>query len=319
MPYFLKTFKWCYLLNLVLAGLALGSNSDSTMTLSVNKTSLESSQTQNLLSGRNNHLYNPYICGGLSAIIPGSGQLYSKNAFPALSFFGAEVIMGIATYDRYIKYSMSLNRITPLQDSIASTTLDLNSFTELRMKLDYANFEAENDRVGFLHGLTWAGGCYYFNILNALDHSGYFYSTTPRDPATAGWLATVPFASLGQLYNGSLKKAGFLSMVQVSLGVMAVNYQILMHASEQRLATFADTTTLEHAFSQKYYTQWDNQRRQSFQKRNTFLWYSVLFYFYGIFDAIVDAHLHDINEKIKLEPDLSVSEGRAGLNLLVHY
>jgi hypothetical protein len=33
-----------------------------------------------------------------------------------------------------------------------------------------------------------------------------------------------------------------------------------------------------------------------------YLWYSFFFYFYGVFDAIVDAHLHDYHKKIRLNP-----------------
>jgi hypothetical protein len=289
------------------------SNSSLTKTTNEQKMYAESTDT------KQNRLYNPLISGSLSGIIPGCGQFYTKNYFPAISFLGAEIIMGFTAYSNSIKFDTKRSQTLILADSLRHRVSSIEQYTELNMKLDYSNFETESKRVDILHTLTWATGCYYFNVLSALDHSGAFYSETPRKPSTAGWLAAIPFLGLGQLYNGSLKKAGMVSMVQVSLAVLSYNNQVLMHTCEQRLATMADTTTPEHAYSTQFYSQWNGERRNTFQKRNTYLWYSVLFYFYGIFDAIVDANLHDIGRKITLEPDLSFTNERAGLNISFEY
>jgi hypothetical protein len=40
---------------------------------------------------------------------------------------------------------------------------------------------------------------------------------------------------------------------------------------------------------------------------------------YGIFDAVVDAHLHDSGMKMKLEPDLVPDRKQVGLNLNVEF
>jgi hypothetical protein len=50
-----------------------------------------------------------------------------------------------------------------------------------------------------------------------------------------------------------------------------------------------------------------------------YLWYSILFYFYGILDAVVDAHLHDAGAKMKLEPDLVPQNKQVGLTLTVPF
>ena len=41
------------------------------------------------------------------------------------------------------------------------------------------------------------------------------------------------------------------------------------------------------------------------RRRNSFIWYSLGFYFYNVFDALVDAHLHDFDDRpdISLRPD----------------
>jgi hypothetical protein len=39
-----------------------------------------------------------------------------------------------------------------------------------------------------------------------------------------------------------------------------------------------------------------------------YLWYLVFFYGYSIFDAVVDAYLHEYPEKMKIEPDLVITD-----------
>jgi hypothetical protein len=58
---------------------------------------------------------------------------------------------------------------------------------------------------------------------------------------------------------------------------------------------------------------WEYRRTNAFRNRNMFLWYSLAFYFYGILDAVVDAHLHDAPLKMKLEPDLAPQSKEIGL------
>ena len=58
---------------------------------------------------------------------------------------------------------------------------------------------------------------------------------------------------------------------------------------------------------------WSNEYNYAFKKRNTVLWYSIIFYFYGIFDAIVDAHMHDYIHKVRIEPGVENQSGSISL------
>ena len=50
-------------------------------------------------------------------------------------------------------------------------------------------------------------------------------------------------------------------------------------------------------------TSWTSKYNDAFHNRNTYLWYSLGCWLYGIVDAVVDAHLHDASTKMKLEPE----------------
>jgi len=58
----------------------------------------------------------------------------------------------------------------------------------------------------------------------------------------------------------------------------------------------------------------ESRRGEAFRNRNMWMWYSVAFYLYGIFDAWVDANLHDARVKMKLEPDLNPQTKEIGLH-----
>jgi hypothetical protein len=88
---------------------------------------------------------------------------------------------------------------------------------------------------------------------------------------------------------------------------MAYNYNSLVQQCDAKLRQTDDPALR---------ADWDSRRGNARRMRNTYLWYDLLFYFYGILDAVVDAHLHDFDRKMRLEPDLSPDGGgTAGLQL----
>jgi uncharacterized membrane protein len=64
---------------------------------------------------------------------------------------------------------------------------------------------------------------------------------------------------------------------------------------------------------------WNSKRNDAFRNRNMWAWYSIVFYLYGILDAVVDAHLHDASAKMKLEPDLISDQKKVGINLKMNF
>jgi hypothetical protein len=122
-------------------------------------------------------------------------------------------------------------------------------------------------------------------------------------------------------------------MGQMSMGVVALNYHRLMNdAGNKYLKTKTDynlhilnasalgrDTLALSASRGRYMDSWELKRSSAFKYRNTYLWYSIFFYVYGICDAVIDAHLHDFPEKMRMYPDLVPQSDGALLNLNVKF
>lgn len=279
-------------------------------------------------------LYNPAVAGIASALLPGAGQFYSKKYFKAGMFIAFEAIAApIANYNyknyksSYDNYRKMMRKVDGAQSSLDSAILREDAL------LEYGN--ARESKMTMYNTLSWMVGGYVFNILDAVNSTSFFKNSDTKDPGIAGWLAAIPGLGLGQIYNGSLSKAGLIIMTQVSLGVVAYNNHKLMKEAEDNISRFismekkvvkenegkkTDTdkkTVAENVLSENYRDEWDFRQNSAFRKRNSYLWYSIFFYIYGILDAVVDANLHDYKEKMKLYPDL-VPTGD-GAHLQINY
>ncbi len=189
-----------------------------------------------------------------------------------------------------------------------------------RMAADTARYKRDKRRYGAYQSWWWAASCYVYGVMDAIDKTGVFDDDEPRNPTLAGWLSAVPFLGLGQIYNGALSKAGMIFMVQSSLAYMALNNHILLTRAEDQLQRIGNPDELEYAVVHElsgtdFTHEWESNYKQAFRNRNTYLWYSLFFYFYNIFDAVVDAHLHDYDKRMRLEPDLRVLSQRVGMKL----
>jgi hypothetical protein len=253
--------------------------------------------------------YNPYISLGASMIIPGSGQLYTRHYVKGASFLLLEGITGYTSY-YWLKLSNDQRDLRYSKQSIITSTSQwknsfdsLQAFNEVRLlKQDELLY-----RYRGYNALAWAAGGYVYNVFDMIDHLNLIDKSGSRNPATAGWLSAIPGLALGQWYNGSVSKAGLVFMGQMGLGVVAYNYHRLMRNSEKEINNLSYSYTLQDTLAIKkkvYYDQWESERKNAFTNRNMYLWYSVFFYFFGIFDAVVDAHLHDFSDKMNMYPDL---------------
>jgi|GEM_PF-639625 hypothetical protein len=278
----------------------------------------------------------PVIAASLSFVVPGAGQAYTGNYVKSGLILASEVALGLFAYNRNI-YEKDLNRIANIardsfmlckdsviikRDSVRTATGDTIFDTTFvgvgkRIQYDFARFNEQEARYLVYQCITWAAGVYYFNILDAIRNTGYFNDDKPRSPSTAGWLSAVPGLALGQIYNGSLDKAGLIFMTQCNLAYMVYNYNTLMRTCENNLIQLNDPASRESKApgADQLKSSWDAKHNDAFRNRNMYLWYSLGLYFYGIFDAVVDAHLHDSGTKMKLEPDLMPNQKQVGLNL----
>ncbi|MBN1601741.1 MAG: hypothetical protein JW915_09040 [Chitinispirillaceae bacterium] len=252
-----------------------------------------------------------------SAIIPGAGQLLSRKYLKAGTFLALEAIAVSAAigWDQ-----IAQSRVGEYHKVLVSSALD-TGISKARILEDahvkkFQTMDAELKRYNYL---TLAGGIYLYNLLDAFELTGLLKDNKQRNPTMALGLALIPGLGLGQIYNGSYSKAGLFMMGQVQLGVIAYNKDRMMRLAESNYRRVSDTTITPSSIKALSSSDWDSRRRAELKQRNSFIWYSIFVYVIGILDAVVDAHLHDYQEQMKIEPDLVPSENGAGLNLRLNF
>jgi hypothetical protein len=281
----------------------------------------------------------PIKAAAISALIPGGGQIYTGNYVKSGAFLASEIIIGLVGYSRYwdrtnLQKNSSImldslmhfpnvilntrkDTVKNASDTTVSVLIDtLFGSTQYRMSYDYNRFLEKSNNFFVYQCIAWMSGLYYWNILDAIKNTRYFMNDDNKNPSTAFWLSTIPGLGLGQLYNGELSKAGMVFMVQMNLAFMIYNNNKLMHICEDNLNKIKNPASKENwaPIAAQLKGDWDSRREDAFRNRNRWAWYSIAFYFYSIFDAIVDAHLHDAKKKMKLEPDLLAGEKGVGLH-----
>jgi hypothetical protein len=260
--------------------------------------------------------FNPIVSGTASMVLPGAGQVYTRHYVKAGFFIALEaVFLSMADFWR----KNANNRFAREKEWLSLSAADTNLLESAgyREEAFWSRHQALESRFSYYNFLTWAAGGYLFNVLDAWGSSNAFKNTKVKNPGTAGLLAAIPGLGLGQWYNGSISKAGMVMMGQISLGMMAWNSQRLMSRAEDnyRRLNPAMPDSLTRLLSPEYSGSWGDARYRAFTNRNMYLWYSVFFYGYSIFDAVVDAYLHDYPEKMKIKPDLVIGYRQAYLTL----
>ena len=275
-------------------------------------------------------VYKPQIAL-MASVIPGGGQIYTGHYIKAGLYMVAEAGVALFGYQRLVwqkDYVRNADSLAGIRDAnagkiVIDTVKNDTTYPGIISRFEYnlANFQVLQNKYLLQQCAAWMVGIYYYNIMDALHATRYFQDDGKRDPTTAGLLSAIPFLGLGQIYNGELSKAGMIAMVQINWGIIAFNYQRLMTECEHQEEL--DLNSPEYkVFSGKtgdYKGQWESKRKDAFKNRNMWLWYSLMFYCYNIFDAIVDAHLHDAGTKMKLEPDLVPLEQKIGLTMTMQF
>jgi hypothetical protein len=260
--------------------------------------------------------FSPVIAGAASFILPGAGQVYTRHYVKAVFFIGMEAILGsMANFWRITAQSRDADEKKYRSFASADTNPVVKASDMEESFLSH--HDAIESRYSAYEFLTWTAGGYVFNILDAMGSSNFFNNSKEKKPGTAALLAAVPGLGLGQWYNGALSKAGMVMMGQISLGLMAYNSHRLMRQAEDNYgrlkARNADSVTQQVA--QVYSERWSSSRSRAFTNRNMYLWYSIFFYGYSVFDAVVDAYLHQYSEKMKIQPDLVIGNRAVCLTL----
>lgn len=251
--------------------------------------------------------FNPMVSGIASLTLPGAGQLYTGHYIKALFYPALEatfISMSWFWHENASFYNKNA-RVYRAWEEYDTTLSDKMDHRELVLINRHKAIESRFSEYNFL---TWAIGAHLFNTLDALQSSRFFDNSRERKPKTAALLAAIPGLGMGQLYNGSLSKAGMVMMGQVSLGLMAYNSHRLMKMATMNYARLTDPNadSLTMVLKNTYADDWYGSLNRAFTNRNMYLWYSIFFYLYSIFDATVDAYLHDYPEKMKIVPDLVI-------------
>lgn len=257
--------------------------------------------------------------GFLSAVIPGAGQLVDKRYFRSGMFLAFEAISAAVSYNLYKQQNRE--RELALRYRLYSVFDTMPGRALLNGQADLVEYSSKVHRYRMYNALTWLGGGYVFNVLDAIG-GRVRVDDEPRDPKIAGILAMVPGLGLGQVYNGEFSKAGMAIMGQVSLGVVALNYHRLMINAEnqyRRLNNLKNNADGNSLLFDTYGKEWEFKRRTAFNSRNMYLWYTLFYYAFWIGDAVIDAHLHDYGKKMNIVPDLQLEQGGALLKLNVNF
>jgi|WetSurMetagenome_2_1015567.scaffolds.fasta_scaffold00241_7 hypothetical protein len=267
--------------------------------------------------------YNPAVALAASMAFPGEGHFYTGHYFKGLLYLAAEVGVGIFGYTQYVQASWLKHNADSAAALAAAhrnwtrpagDTTMIDSAFYFKLDADGARMEEKEVRNVVYQSLAWMAGIYYYNVLDALQCTNLFKNDAKKSPATAMWLSAIPGLGLGQIYNGELSKAGMIFMVQANMAYLAVNYHLIMTECEKYEAAIDPSDKARYGlFNGAQRDRWENRRTTAFRNRNMWIWYSLAFYLYGIFDAAVDAHLHDAGVKMKLEPDLSPGNKEVGL------
>ncbi|MGD9201206.1 MAG: DUF5683 domain-containing protein [Chitinispirillia bacterium] len=264
--------------------------------------------------------YNPFRVVLMSAFIPGLGQFYCKERIRGSIFFSSVLISYLFSKNRWDRFQEDLkeivkefdNRTLSYKDTLsniihadtAAYKKYYNLYISSYMESDLARYRRQTGRFNALQGFGWTLGFYIWNVVNAFHYSNHLHDNEPRNPKTAAWLSAIPFLGLGQIYNGSFQKAGFIWTTHTMLSIMAFNTNKQMNKAIDFQNKIKNTESISLINKNNFYDQWEGEYNSAFRQRNTWLWYLFILYFYGIFDAAVDAHLHDYKKKIKLRPDV---------------
>jgi hypothetical protein len=277
--------------------------------------------------------YSAFWAGGLALAIPGAGQVYTHHPIKGVLLLGAEAITGLVLLSDRIPQKVRWEDQIGLQnersDSLsAALTLSRDSLgtvdsgllkvyqTSVLNERLYA-YRGRMARYSMYHNIGWLTGLHLWNIMDALQNSRRFDDDEPRNPVLAGCLSLIPGLALGQIYNGSLSKAGMIWMTQTMLIAMAFDYNRLLQNTIDERAKLLSKDSWENAYQSAFVPIWDDNYDQAFMQRNMYLWYGLFFYLYAIFDAVVDANLHDYRHKIRLDPVYERSTEAIGLQMTV--
>ena len=263
-------------------------------------------------------LYNPYLTTSLS-LIPGAGQIYTKHYTKGGIFFATELLMGTQSLMRWRWYHQSFDTYYAASKYYDSTLTEFNKIPDssvtatdsTNLALAYhskylSEFDIEKSRIDYINWSTWFGGIFLWNLIDAAGVSNRFDGVDNPSPKRAALLSAIPFTGAGQFYNGQFFKGAMVSVVEIACMVSAINLQGIMNLSEEYpISMKAENEDLYNMIPYANQQEWNGRFDNAARTRTMFMWYGVIFYLYGIVDAMVDAHLHNFDSHFKITANVS--------------
>jgi hypothetical protein len=239
---------------------------------------------------------------GLSALVPGGGQIYGKHPVRGGFLIGMETLLaGLAVYSSLVDIprwrdlaneALDSADILFLEQSLNpdnASTLEPRRKAKIAFARDRSQLAAQQqDLVN--SQIAWALGLHMYGMLDAaeiawLSRHGNTESRSVRRAMFYGMI----FPGGGQLYNHRYGKFGMLWMTIGASVVSAWSRQEMVELFNRRMnVARAENDT-------KGLAEMDKDRTLYRKRRNQYFWGMALFYVYAVLDGMVDASLSDFD------------------------
>lgn len=241
---------------------------------------------------------------GLSALVPGGGQIYGGHPVRGGFLIGLETLLGgLAVYSNLVDIPRwrdqagdALDQADELflRESLfpdSAADLEARRRKQVAFARDRARLAAQQQDLANSE-LAWALGLHAYGMLDAAEIAwlSRHRDTEPRSVRRAMLLGLV-FPGGGQLYNHRYGKFGMLWMTIGASVVSAWSRQEMVTLFNRRLRVARS----ESPAGSEAITDLEKDRTLYRKRRNQYFWGMALFYVYAVLDGMVDASLADFD------------------------
>ena len=241
---------------------------------------------------------------GLSALLPGAGQIYGKHPVRGGFLIGMETLLaGLSIYSQAVDIprwrdqahqALDSADIWFLKESVAPDSASIYEGYR-RKKVAFARDRGrlatqQQDLVN--SQLAWAIGLHVYGMLDAAEIAwlSRHRETETRSVRRAMWYGLV-LPGGGQLYNHRYGKFGMLWMTIGASVVSAWSRQEMVEVLEKRYKV----AYAEDPGGSADLTELKKDQTLFRKRRNQYFWGMALFYVYAVLDGMVDASLSDFD------------------------
>jgi len=261
-------------------------------------------------------IYNPVFTASLS-LVPGGGQLATKNFAKGFLFLGTEGIIGWISVRGWVDYHESFDKIYLSRDSLNAAKYKNADTAYWANAVALAEYDNLFEKVRYYNASALFGAIGIWNILDAVGVSNAVKGAQNPNPRKAMALSAIPFSGAGQFYNGEWFKAGLVIATQTAFVFGGTQFQYLMYKSQKYVEDL--NRNREENSSPRIDNNWRNNYENAARRRTMFFWYSIIFYMYGMTDAYVDASLSNFEKKFDISASFSPIENEIAFGFVFKF